>query len=83
MIKIDKGIPISEKAFRTGKAPIYPFRFMKVGDSFFVPLKGRKLRKLTASILGSARSRRIEGKKFSVRSVVVDSIEGLRCWRIE
>ena len=83
MIKIDKGIEITEKFFRKGKAPIYPFRFMQVGDSFFVPLEGRKIRKLTSSIMGSARSKRMAGVKFSVRSVIENDVKGIRCWRIK
>ena len=79
MYKIEKNIPKPVD----GKIK-YPLRELEVGDSFFVPLDGRSPGDLQNSILGSARSERFEGKRFSTHVVKEDGKRiGIRCWRIK
>ena len=77
MIKIDKDIPIAAHPPKT-KVSKYPWPDMEVGDSFFLP--GIK----TADFSGAAHSAGLRtGKKFSLRSVTEDGVEGARCWRVK
>ena len=70
MIKIDKEVPMP-KAFRKK----YPFREMKVGDSF--EIKGEKPHKLQVNVMACAA--RYKPMIFSSRITGEDSI---RLWRI-
>lgn len=82
MIEIDKGVPIPEKI--QGPRLRYPFNYMEVGDSFFVPLNGRKAANVMSSISGSARSGRAAsagGRRFTSRRVTENGVPGIRCWR--
>ena len=76
-IKIDKSIPVPPPSKHGSHK--YPFRIMKVGDSFLVPLAddagGVRLR----SSVGQFQRRDDEQRKFSVRKVD----DGYRCWRTE
>lgn len=68
--KIESGIPIPSKSGDSR----YPFREMKVGDSFFVP--GKKAANL-AGCLGYYRTR----YKITLVTRTVDG--GVRVWRTE
>lgn len=70
MIKIESGIPIPEPR---GKEARFPFRDMKVGDSFLTKVEQR-LVAAAASDYG-----RRNGIKFATRKV----LGGTRCWRTE
>lgn len=74
-IKIDKLIPIP-KPGRKGWLARYPFRQMKVGDSFFVP--GRNVQQMSNS---GAQYRKLFGHRYTVRSVVEGGKKGCRVWR--
>ena len=71
MIEIDKGIPIPPKMGGSGKKPIFPWRDMEVGDSFFVAGKKR--------FSGTATMGQRIGGKFVQRLVE----GGCRIWRVE
>ena len=79
-IRIEKNIPIP--ALTTGRARIYPFKEMEVGDSFFVALDGRERRNVQKSIIGACRHARLAPKKFCTR-YIKEPTEGFRCWRFE
>lgn len=83
MYGIEKGI---EMPAHTSRRRRYPFTDMEVGDSFFVPLDGRKAENLASSISGSARSgraARANGRRYVTRTVVENGVKGVRCWRVE
>lgn len=69
--KIEKGIPVPAKG--TGRASMYPWDDMEIGDSFFV--KGKKSSALSATTKRIAKTR---GFKFTVRQLE----GGVRVWRI-
>ena len=69
VIEITKGLPTPR-----GRKSKYPFREMEVGDSFFSP------RSSVIGIHGCARRHR--PMKFTCRSVVENSVAGIRVWRI-
>jgi hypothetical protein len=69
-ISIDKGIAIPELLrYR------YPFRKMKIGDSFFVINR-------TANAITSA-AYNYRPKKFTARKHTEGGKKGIRCWRVE
>ena len=70
--KIEKGIPAPPERLR------YPFREMKVGDSFFVPCSDEEKRRVANRMRSSASKRRGLGA-FSLREVE----GGVRAWKIE
>ena len=79
MIEIEKGIKISDvlnNGRGVGAKSKYPFKDMKIGDSFFVECDKPKTKKLS-SILGCAG--RCKPMKFTVRQVE----NGIRTWRIK
>lgn len=72
MIKIEKNVSIPENSKFGAK---YPYRQMKVGDSFLYP-KGTLPNTARA---GAIQMGKRTGWKFIVRMVA----QGLRCWRVE
>lgn len=71
MYKIERNIPVPS---RTGRPSKYPFKDMKIGDSFAAPSS------LTSSVKTCAfRFAKNKGGKFSFR--VHDG--KVRCWRIK
>ena len=62
------------------KKGFYPFREMEVGDSFFVPVDGRKRKGVQSAILGSARNERLPDMIFTTR--FIEDADGYRCWRV-
>ena len=75
MYEVEKNIPLPF-IFRIEKRK-YPFEEMEVGDSFFITLKEKDLRKRQISI--SSAGKHLGPKKFITRKC--DG--GIRCWRIE
>lgn len=75
MFKVERKIPTPEPA---GRNPKYPWREMKVGDSFFVP--GALVR--TIHPAAHAASKRT-GFKFTCRTISEAQGSGVRVWRIE
>ena len=63
----------------------YPFKDMRVGDSFFVSLNGRHSYKIAQSILASARFYRRRYNKEDFRFITrhIKDEDGVRCWRVE
>lgn len=79
LLDIEQGIEVPpRKCALIGKSPVYPFKFMNVGDSFFVPCEDNKRSRKQSTILQAAR-RAPEGWKYVTRQV--DG--GVRCWRAE
>lgn len=58
---------------------VYPLNEMQVGDSFFVPLEGRKPVVVQASTIRSAKGH--APKVFTTRRMTEDGVEGVGCWR--
>ncbi len=75
MIKIDKNVPMPEVTRGTGREPLYPFKTMKVRDSFV--MSGSDNRRLMINIMSSAS--RHKPKIFTTRK----EKNGVRCWRIK
>lgn len=78
MFDIDEGVP--EPAESRGGATKYPFKRMKPGDSFFVPLAGRKSSSVRGSLSGSAANALGRGGA-SIRAVTEGGRDGFRVWR--
>lgn len=74
-MNIEKDIPLPTP--RTGRAR-YPFREMKVGDSFSVPTEKDRQR-VRATLWHYTRTGTGKGRRFATRKVN----EGYRVWRIE
>jgi len=70
-MKIDKGIPLAPFAIKKTK---YPWRDMKVGDSFFVAAKAASIQALRSAAYQAARYHKTG---YAVRSVG----GGYRVWR--
>ena len=82
MIVIDKGVAIPKEGNNRTK---YPFAAMSPGDSFLiVESDGRNTKQLRASISQAAiRHRRINSGRFTIRTVIENGINGVRCWRTD
>jgi len=82
---IQKEIPIPDR--KRGGRPKYPWQSMDLGDSFFVPCRGKPpdtQRALIRRLLSSANVQRIHyGTRFTARSVTENDVVGVRVWRIE
>lgn len=78
MYEIEAKVPRISPGLRMAK---YPFRIMKVGDSFFVPkdqVSGRG-----DTVRASCSHYRIKlGHKYEMRTVVEHDRTGYRVWRI-
>ena len=74
MFKIEKGITKPERSRGPGREAIYPWRSMKVGDSFFVPI-GETYKGIRGA--ASSATQRLAPKRFSARKVE----GGIRVWR--
>jgi len=73
-VPINKGVPIPEKRRRF--ADDYPWEDMGVGDSIFIPFRGKSRPQV------SVVQKRL-GVKFTTRRLTEDDVLGLRIWRIE
>jgi len=90
MYEIEKNIPIRG---RRSTESAYPFDYMEVGDSFFIPLSAievkapysikelRKAKRVLAASLYNAVKRRHSGMKIAIRAT--DGLIGIRVWRTE
>ena len=74
MIKVDKKVPHPGHYRAHGRNPKYPWREMKVGDSFYV--EGVKA---TTMISNAYQTGERLGMKFSVRK----DDKGVRVWRMK
>ena len=71
MLKIESGVPVPPNRF------IYPWKGMKVGDSFLVPDRPGKLApNMSAASAGTA-------KRLGTRYKVKREKGGVRVWRVE
>jgi hypothetical protein len=73
-LRIDKNVPIPPAA-KDGK---YPFKTMKIGDSFFCPARPdrRQMESLRSSLYNC-------GKRADVQVTVRKVAGGIRCWRTQ
>lgn len=84
-MQIEKNIPMptprKPKSKPVGRAPKYPFKKMKVGDSFALHLKDEKENAVARGRLTAAAGyqRKRYRKQFTVRNVE----GGLRVWRVK
>lgn len=79
---IERGIPIPARKKSLGAKQKYPFRQMKVGDSFFVPNK--LVQRFYPTIRYAEQSiAKATGAKvrFHIAKWKNGSVEGVRCWR--
>jgi len=74
-MEIEKDIPIpNEDHFK------YPFEFMEIGDSFFLPLNGVDSIRIRNNVYSSAKKyAAANNMKFAVRYMKHQG--GVRCWR--
>lgn len=91
-ISIDDAIPVPTGSTRGRKGTIYPFDKLEIGQSFFIanptdPEAKSDAFKSLSSTAASATRRYTEGdtvhKRFIVRRVTENGIEGARCWRVQ
>lgn len=77
---VESGVPLPESPHARGRQPIYPWRDLNVGESFFVPCKeGEGPRILIRRITPTAyKAGRKLGKTFTSRSMP----DGVRVWRV-
>ncbi len=74
MIKVDKKKPIPER--KTGLPSKYPFKELKVGDSFFIPDKAKK------NGIYACLAHFNKKKAIPIKITIRIEGEGLRVWRI-
>jgi hypothetical protein len=74
MFKIEKNIPVP--ANRNRGTSIYPFKEMKKGDSFFIPVKGEKEQQNRRKAVTASAYKH----KVKITARVVDN--GVRVWRV-
>lgn len=75
MYAIEKNVPMITKA-RPGRKSVYPFREMKLGDSFAIPTQPIAKKVAAAA---SHHARRYGKAKFSV----CKHKSAWRCWRVK
>ncbi|RID91871.1 hypothetical protein D2N39_11580 [Gemmobacter lutimaris] len=76
-VSLRRGIPMPEVV--SGRRAKYPWDDMEVGESFFIG-------GVSESTISSSRltaQKRLEGRKFAVRSVTENGVEGVCAWRVE
>lgn len=73
--QVERGVPVLE--YPRGRPAKYPFRSMKVGDSFLVPETGLYAANRVSRSASACGSR--NGCKYVTRRVP----EGVRCWRVK
>jgi hypothetical protein len=79
-VNIEKNIPlpVGRAGNGSGRAPVYPFRLMEVGDSFMVPAQtDKEFARVEQAAYRANRNK--SGCKYTARRV--DG--GIRVWRIE
>ena len=69
-IQIDK-VPLP--TVTKGRASPYPWRHLRIGDSFFVP---------RTVCLPVGEWQKACGSHFTTRTVTENGVQGTRCWRI-
>ena len=77
MIKIDKNIPIPAKGTRGN--PKYPFKSMKIGDSFSVSLDKEAMAHNRINV-ATNRQHRTTDRRYTIRTL--KSSNEIRVWRI-
>ena len=77
-VKIESGVPMPQAG---GREIIWPFREMKVGDSFFA--EGKPTSSFGGSISFCRKTSGYEKWKFACRTVVENGVKGCRVWRIK
>lgn len=85
MFKIEKGIPVPDArtGTRSPDAVPYPFDKMKVGDSFFIPVKGPVTARRMMMRRVLAASYKFKRKSHSTISFSTRSFtDGVRIWRV-
>jgi hypothetical protein len=80
MIKLDKGVPIPPRTRGHGPHRKFPWEEMEIGDSFFVPKKGKHYPQTDVSAKSYVKRHlaTMAGKKFAARR----NSEGVRIWRV-
>lgn len=74
MIKVDKQKPIPE--MKRGPVSKYPFKDLKVGDSFLIPDKAKK------NGIYSSLANFNKGRRNPIKITIRTEDQGLRVWRI-
>jgi hypothetical protein len=75
--EVEKGVPVPPKASARTR---YPFRVLRVGESFFVPDDGKK--ELQNRVMGCVPKDLTKGQ-FCSRIAERDGVKGVRVWRIQ
>ncbi len=84
MFKIRKNVPIPSRNRGPGRAPLYPFGEMGVGDSFVVPIPaGDTTEKVVERVRAAASTwckRNLSTLRFAVRPTVESDTEVVGVW---
>lgn len=83
-IKVEKGIPLSSARAYRGSTNTFPWKYMEIGDSFFVPLEQLPVDIGSFRVAAHRYKRRypeIMDKNFKITIRRVDG--GVRVWRIK
>lgn len=78
--KIEQGVPMPQPSGRGKYGIKYPFKTMKVGESFLVPcadMTAKNLNRVGVNIMSSAKKYKNIGV-FTTRRVA----DGVRCWKV-
>ena len=76
MFQVDKNIPIP---ILQGKQPIYPWKLLSPGDSFFVPGKRSYGKDALPTTIGK---KTFPGSTWITRNTLENGVAGVRVWRI-
>lgn len=82
MPRVEKSVPMPPRP-HPGPPPYkYPWRQMKVGDSFVFPARATHRKTVNAASGATAHRQRAQGETYSIRSVVEDGVLVVRVWRM-
>ena len=84
MFQIRKNVPMPSRNRGPGRAPMYPFGEMGIGDSFLVPIpQGETAEKVGERIRAAASTwckRNLSTLRFAVRPTVENGVEMVGVW---
>ncbi len=79
---IDSGIPIPRLACNRGTYVKYPWKQMKVGDSFVFPAKANHRTTVERATSLANYRKKAQGESYLVRSVEEGGVRVVRVWRV-
>jgi len=76
--EVEKGIDIP---VRLGRARVYPFPEMGIGDSFIIPNDNRNMRGVQSIVLSACRTYNLTHDRLKITTRVLK--DGVRVWRVK